>query len=56
MKTVWCVVNIIENTPVLKGIFSTKENAIEWLRNRIEHGWTQEEINWCAIEEWYIDN
>lgn len=60
MKTVWCVIEYLSSTynadTNLMGIFSTKEKAIEWLQDQINHGWTQAEVDCCRIEEWYIDN
>ena len=60
MKTDWCVIDYLNEPDYgntnLMGIFSTKENAIEWLRDQINHGWTQGEIDCCSIEEWHIDN
>ena len=60
MKTVWCIIDYFNEVGSgetnLMGIFSTKEAAIEWLRTRIKHGWTQGEIDSCSIEEWFINN
>lgn len=56
MKTVWCIMDYSNrNGNNLIAIFATKDKAIEWLRDQINHGWTQAEIDWCDIEEWFVD-